>query len=359
MKLKYALKGIVLSCLILGCISTGFSYPSESSSETGVMEGFVYSGANGKPMVGTSIHLNGINLDTLSTADGYYHISGIEPGIYTATAGHGGMLSITIDSIQIFAGDTTLVDFGSLDSTLNYGYNGIIEFPITGESVECDFTKTNQYLYSIETSDSVLTHVFCGISKLDNVVRVDIGNGNYPMVFTGLIESVSDSTFYFTVKPHHPLLFSLEEVYDHLVYDLVPDRILDVDFSFYSDEPCFLPESMVLISREHFQGWIGYSRVSLNELCVAPRPNLPEARHRYLEVRSARNVGTLADLDPFNEHIVIETNIVVDKYSYNYLYNLFAHVIYDGPLNCRVFLLEGSRLEPRLVGECMISESHD
>jgi len=95
--------GIVL-CL---CLLAGLAW---SQTLTGKVAGRV-ADANGKPLPGVNVVVQGMKLGAVSDADGYYVILSIDPGIYELKASIIGYEAVRERNVQVVSGRTTTKNF--------------------------------------------------------------------------------------------------------------------------------------------------------------------------------------------------------------------------------------------------------
>ena len=82
----------------------------DSTDTSGCIAGTVTDSV-GHPLHGATVLIEGTMLGTMTTEEGYYIITDLELGIYRLIAGMVGFSNNYIDSVIVYPGDTTLVNF--------------------------------------------------------------------------------------------------------------------------------------------------------------------------------------------------------------------------------------------------------
>ena len=83
---------------------------SVTADTTGIVGGTV-SDEDGKPLVGTTVIIEGTTLGTMADSNGEYIIAGISPGTYTVTASMVGRSTSRVQGIHVIADQLSRVDF--------------------------------------------------------------------------------------------------------------------------------------------------------------------------------------------------------------------------------------------------------
>lgn len=320
--------------------------------QRGTILGCVYSDVNGLPCIGAVVAILGTHIACMSDIKGEYCLPDLEPGYYSLVASMVGIPQRTVENVEVIQGGTTIIDFGSLDSTLQYGYQGFVEFPVSAEMAELTIEKTDTS-YSSFINIPILNQFNYFANIWNGRVSVSSSHNRRRVNYTGELESIEDSTFFFCIKPSRPILFSMDEVHDYLCSGFQINRAIRFNFEVFPSEEEPLPESVLLIASDYNYGWIDSIKVYLAPAFGGAWPNVPQIPHNYLSIRT-RTPSTYTGYEDFYEYIIIETKIEANYYSYDYMYNLFAHVILNGPYNCNVYVREYPYHELRYVGKCVI-----
>lgn len=93
---------------------------------TGVLRGQVTSKENGETLPGTTIRIDELAMAASSGRQGNYLISGIKPGRYTVEAMEIGYIQVKHYEIEIYAGDTTALDFQLQPTVLPLGTEVVV-----------------------------------------------------------------------------------------------------------------------------------------------------------------------------------------------------------------------------------------
>lgn len=129
MKLIVVLAGFILI--------TGSLFP-----QTGKIEGRVFNKLNNDPLPFSSLLITSTQTGTVSDYDGYFIISGIEPGFYTLTVSSLGFESIVTQEIQVTNNKVANIEIGLNEKSLS-----ITEVQITASK----FKKTEESPVSLRT----------------------------------------------------------------------------------------------------------------------------------------------------------------------------------------------------------------
>ncbi len=119
--------------------------PSAFASTTGKIAGRV-TDAQGEPLAGANVVIEGTNRGAIASADGFYAILPVEPGVYTLTASLIGYAGVVVQEVNVAVGYTTPVDFQLKEEDIQLG-----NIVVTAErpAVELDKTST-KYVLSAE-----------------------------------------------------------------------------------------------------------------------------------------------------------------------------------------------------------------
>lgn len=105
--IKYKLLTLLIFVLCSGSIV----------AQTGKITGFV-TDSEGEPLPGVSIVIEGTVQGAASTADGYYQILNVDPGVYTLRASFIGFATVLIENVEVNTDLTTRQDFVMSEQTI-------------------------------------------------------------------------------------------------------------------------------------------------------------------------------------------------------------------------------------------------
>ncbi len=86
------------------------------AQNTGSIAGGVYD-SRGNPLIGATVMVVGTSYGAMTDANGEYKIINLVQGTYDVTASMVGLSSLTATGVEVEAGETVILDFGSLSST--------------------------------------------------------------------------------------------------------------------------------------------------------------------------------------------------------------------------------------------------
>ncbi|MBT3605076.1 MAG: carboxypeptidase-like regulatory domain-containing protein, partial [Candidatus Latescibacteria bacterium] len=110
-----SLFGLVLSICLSGIIMETVV----DAATTGKISGVVTDGANGAPLSGVNVMLEGTRQGAVTQADGRYVILAVDPGVYVIRATMVGYGSEKRQNVRVMADYTATVNFSLKESTLD------------------------------------------------------------------------------------------------------------------------------------------------------------------------------------------------------------------------------------------------
>ncbi|MCK5116500.1 MAG: VWA domain-containing protein [Candidatus Aegiribacteria sp.] len=101
---------------VLAVIMSIFIQSVASAQSTGTIAGGVFD-IYGNPLTGATVMVVGTSLGAMTDGNGEYVITDVEPGTYDVSAFMVGLSSLTATGVEVKAGETVTMDFGSRNST--------------------------------------------------------------------------------------------------------------------------------------------------------------------------------------------------------------------------------------------------
>ncbi|MEM1127049.1 MAG: TonB-dependent receptor [Bacteroidota bacterium] len=92
------------------CLGT-LSIPSASFAQTGTIAGTIVDAENGETIIGANVLVAGTTFGAATDIDGNFSIPSLQPGTYTINATYIGYNPITIQNVDVVAGETTRLEF--------------------------------------------------------------------------------------------------------------------------------------------------------------------------------------------------------------------------------------------------------
>lgn len=123
-------------------IVTNYIFSFLLFSQTGKIEGRVFNEVNNEPLPFSSILISGTQTGTVSDFDGFFIITGVDPGFITLTVSSLGFESIVTQDIQVTNNKAANIEIALKEKTLS-----ISEVQITASK----FKKTEESPVSLRT----------------------------------------------------------------------------------------------------------------------------------------------------------------------------------------------------------------
>ncbi|HQV33728.1 MAG TPA: carboxypeptidase-like regulatory domain-containing protein, partial [Calditrichia bacterium] len=83
-----------------------------SAQDNGTIAGILVDAANGEPLIGANVYIEGATLGAASDIEGAFVITGVPAGSYTVVVDYVGYATTTVTNVAVNAGATTKLEIG-------------------------------------------------------------------------------------------------------------------------------------------------------------------------------------------------------------------------------------------------------
>lgn len=136
------------------------------AQQTGKISGTVTNKANGEPLIGANVILEGKAIGSASDFDGFYAILNVHPGDYTVISSMIGFRKVVVNNVKVVSGKTTTIDFVMEEETTEL--SGEVVITATRPVIRKDLTSSELTVSAEEIKK-------LPVENLNDVLRLKAG----------------------------------------------------------------------------------------------------------------------------------------------------------------------------------------
>lgn len=136
------------------------------AQQTGKISGTVTNKANGEPLIGANVILEGKAIGSASDLDGFYAILNVHPGDYTVISSMVGFRKVVVNNVKVVSGKTTTIDFVMEEETTEL--SGEVVITATRPVIRKDLTSSELTVSAEEIKK-------LPVENLNDVLRLKAG----------------------------------------------------------------------------------------------------------------------------------------------------------------------------------------